>query len=45
MLSIPDGYYPVKVYLRTRFAILLVFLGLGKKLNDPLNWYVVYREL
>jgi hypothetical protein len=44
MFTVPVGYYPIKVYLRTRFAIFLIFIGLGKKLKNPLNWHVVYRD-
>lgn len=39
-IYIPEGYYPVKVYLKTRLVLLIILLGLYQKLKDCRNWLV-----
>ena len=43
-LSIPPGYYPIKVFLRTRYAICLILLGCLGKLKACENWTVFYSQ-
>lgn len=43
-ISIQSGYYPVRVYMKTRIALLLIVLGYGSQLKRPLNWKLTYKD-
>lgn len=38
----PPGYYLLRVCLKTRVAIGMIFRGLYYQLKDPLNWIFTY---
>lgn len=42
-LSIQSGYYPVRVYMQTRIALLLIIMGYKNKLKQPRNWQLTYK--
>uniref|UniRef100_B8HVA0 Uncharacterized protein n=1 Tax=Cyanothece sp. (strain PCC 7425 / ATCC 29141) TaxID=395961 RepID=B8HVA0_CYAP4 len=39
-LAISENHYPIKIYLKTRFVLLILSLGLYEKLNNGKNWVV-----
>lgn len=40
--SIQSGYYPVRVYMKSRIALLLIIMGFKNQLKQPLNWQLTY---
>jgi hypothetical protein len=43
-ISIQSGYYPVRVYMKTRIALLLIIWGYKNQLEQPLNWQLTYQD-
>lgn len=43
-LDIPAGYYPLKTFLRTRYALSLILLGWGQRLRACENWILLYSH-
>jgi hypothetical protein len=42
--SIQSGYYPVRVYMKSRIALLLIIMGFKNQLKQPLNWQLTYKR-
>lgn len=42
-ISIQSGYYPVRVYMKTRIALLLIIMGYKSQLKQPPNWQLTYK--